>query len=104
MGAVVTQGLTTVTGTLGGVSRTDQAIVVAPGQSVTVQAQVFSTQPIPDQQATVDVVSYIGQSDGGALSSDAPSFPAPLVSVSAVKTSRGRVRRGSTTATSSSSP
>ena len=85
MGAVVTQGLTTVTGTLGGVSRTDQAIVVAPGQSVTVQAEVFSTQPIPDQQASVDVVSYVGQSDGGALSSDAPSFPAPLVSVSAVK-------------------
>ena len=85
MGAVVTQGLTTVTGTLGGVSRTDQAIVVAPGQSVTVQAEVFSTQPIPDQQASVDVVSYVGQSDGGALSSNAPSFPAPLVSVSAVK-------------------
>ena len=85
MGAVVTQGLTTVTGTLGGVSRTDQAIVVAPGQSVTVQAEVFSTQPIPDQQASVDVVSYVGQSDGGALSSNAPSFPSPLVSVSAVK-------------------
>ena len=85
MGVVVTQGLTPVTGTLGGVSRTDQAIVVAPGQSVTVQAEVFSTQPIPDQQATVGVVSYVGQSDGGALSSNATFFPAPLISVSAVK-------------------
>ena len=85
MGVVVTQGLTTVTGTLDGTTRTDQAIVVAPGQSVTVQAEVFSTQPIPDQQATVGVVSYVGQSDGGALSGNAPFFPSPLVSVSAVK-------------------
>ena len=36
---VVPQGTTAVTGTLAGISRTDQAIVVAPGQSVTVQAQ-----------------------------------------------------------------
>ena len=85
MGVVVTQGLTPVTGTLDGTSRTDQAFVVAPGQSVTVQAEVFSTQPLPDQQASVGIVSYIGQSDGGALSSDAPFFPASQVSVSAVK-------------------
>jgi hypothetical protein len=85
MGVVVTQGLTTVTGTLGGVSRTDQAIVVAPGQSVTVQAEVFSTQPIPDQQASGGIVSYIGQSDGGALSSNESFFPAPLITISAVK-------------------
>ena len=85
MGVVVTQGLTTVTGTLGGVSRTDQAIVVAPGQSVTVQAEVFSTQPIPDQQASGGIVSYIGQSDGGALSSNVSFFPAPLITISAVK-------------------
>ena len=85
MGVVVTQGLTAVTGTLGGVSRTDQAIVVAPGKSVTAQAEFFSTQPIPDQQATVGVVSYIGQADGGALSSNAPSSSPPLVTVSAVK-------------------
>jgi hypothetical protein len=85
LGVVVTQGLTTVTGALDGTTRTDQAIVVAPGQTVTVQGEVFSTQPIPDQQASVDVVSYVGQSDGGALSSNAPSFPSPLVSVSAVK-------------------
>ncbi len=83
-GVVVTQGLTTVTGTLGGISRTDQAIVVAPGQSVTVQAEVYSTQPIPDQQATVSVVSYIGQSDGGALSTNGLSSQ-PFVSISAVK-------------------
>jgi hypothetical protein len=84
-GVVVTQGLSTVTGTLDGTTRTDQAIVVAPGQSVTVQAEVFSTQPIPDQQVSVDAVSYVGQSDGGALSSNAPSSSSPLVTVSAVK-------------------
>ncbi len=84
-GVVVTQGLTTVTGTVGGVARTDQALVVAPGQSVTMQAEVFSTQPIPDQQASVDIMSYVGQSTDGALSSNATSFPAPQVSVSAVE-------------------
>ena len=84
MGIVVTQGASDVTGTLGGISRTDQVIVVAPGQSVTVQAEVYSTQSIPDQQATVSVVSYIGQSDGGALSTNALSSQ-PFVSVSAVK-------------------
>ena len=85
VGLVVTQGLTTVTSTLGGVSRTDQAVVVAPGQSVTVQAEVFSTQPIPDMGAyQPGVVSYIGQSDGGALSANALSGQ-PLISVSAVK-------------------
>ena len=83
-GVVVTQGLTTVTGTLGGVSRTDQAIVVAPGQSVTVQAEVYSTQPVPDRWAMVDVVSYVGQSDGGALSSNALASLPPLT-VSAVQ-------------------
>ena len=111
MGVVVTQGLTTVTGTLDGTTRTDQAIVVAPGQSVTVQAEVFSTQPIPDQQATVGVVSYVGQSDGGALSGNAPFFPSPLVSVSAVKNltrpSATGVNNGDTiefTVTASSTP
>jgi hypothetical protein len=82
---VVTQGTTAVTGTLDGISRTDQAIVVAPGQTITVQAEVFATQPIPDQQATVSVVSYVGASTNGTLSSNATSFPSPLISVSAVK-------------------
>ena len=85
LGVVVTQGTTAVTGKLDGISRTDQAIVVAPGQAITVQAQVFSTQPIPDQQATVSIVSYIGASTNGALRSNATSFPTPLISVSAVK-------------------
>ena len=59
VGIVVTQGQSTVTGTLGGVSRTDQAIVVAPGQTVTVQAEVFTTQPVQDIAASVGVMSYI---------------------------------------------
>ena len=108
---VVVQGTTTVTGTLDGTTRTDQAIVVAPGQSVTVQAEVFSTQPIPDQQVSVDAVSYVGQSDGGALSSNAPSSSSPLVTVSAVKNltrpSASGVNNGDTiefTVTTSSTP
>ena len=79
---VVTQGTTAVTGTLGGVARTDQAIVVAPGKSVTVQAVVYSTQSIPDQQATVTVTSYI---NAEGVVSQATQFGQPLVSVSAVK-------------------
>ena len=56
---VVVQGTTAVTGTLGGVSRTDQVIVVAPGQSVTVQAQVFTTTAVQDMAASAGVMSYI---------------------------------------------
>jgi hypothetical protein len=110
-GVVVTQGLTTVTGTLDGTTRTDQAIVVAPGQTVTVQAEVFSTQPTPDQQVSIGVVSYVGQSTDGALSSNATSFPTPQVSVSAVKNltrpSATGVNNGDTiefTVTASSTP
>ena len=79
---VVAQDTTAVTGTLGGVARTDQAIVVAPGKSVTVQAVVYSTQSIPDQQATVTVTSYI---NAEGVVSQATQFGQPLVSVSAVK-------------------
>ena len=82
---VVPQGTTTVTGTLDGTTRTDQAIVVAPGQTVTVQAEVYTTQPIPDQQVSANVVSYVGQSNGGALSANAPSSSPPLVTTSTVK-------------------
>ena len=92
-GIVVTQGLSTVTGTLGGLSRTDQAIVVAPGTSVTVQAEVFSTQPIQDMGAyQPGVVSYISGVDTGGCSLQSAGgvqpwacSNAPLVSVSAVK-------------------
>ena len=86
------QGTTAVTGTLGAVSRTDQAIVVAPGKSVTVQAQVFTTAAVQDMAASVNVVSYISGSDTGGCSFGSPGgvqpwacSNAPLVSVSAVK-------------------
>ena len=92
-GIVVTQGLSTITGTLGGLSRTDQAIVVAPGQSVTVQAEVFTTQPVPDMGAyQPGVVSYISGVDTGGCSLQSAGgvqpwacSNAPLVSVSAVQ-------------------
>ena len=89
---VVAQGTTAVTGTLGGVSRTDQAIVVAPGKSVTVQAQVFTTAAVQDMAASVNVVSYISGADTGGCSSQSAGgvqpiagLCTPLVSVSAVK-------------------
>ena len=89
---VVAQGTTAVTGTLAGVSRTDQAIVVAPGKSVTVQAQVFTTAAVQDMAASVNVVSYISGIDTGGCSFGSPGgvqpwacSSAPLVSVSAVK-------------------
>ena len=89
---VVAQGTTTVTGTLGGVSRTDQAIVVAPGKSVTVQAQVFTTAAVQDMAASVNVVSYISGVDTGNCSYQTAGgvqpiagLCTPLVSVSAVK-------------------
>ena len=89
---IVAQGTTAVTGTLGAVSRTDQAIVVAPGKSVTVQAQVFTTAAVQDMAASVNVVSYISGSDTGGCSFGSPGgvqpwacSNAPLVSVSAVK-------------------
>ena len=89
---VVAQGTTAVTGTLGGVSRTDQAIVVAPGQSVTVQAQVFTTAAVQDMAASVNVVSYISGADTGNCSFQSAGgvqpiagLCTPLVSVSAVK-------------------
>jgi hypothetical protein len=82
-GAVVTQGLTTVTSTLDGVAPTDQAIVVAPRQSVTVQAEVYSTQPIVDRGVSAGTMAYIGQSVGGALSAFAMPGQ-PLVTVGPV--------------------
>ena len=83
VGIVVTQGQSTVTGTLGGVSRTDQAIVVAPGQSVTVQAQVFSTQPIPDMAAyQPGVESYINTD--GVVSQEA-QLGQPRIALSPIK-------------------
>jgi hypothetical protein len=86
------QGTTAVTGTLGAVSRTDQAIVVAPGKSVTVQAQVFTTAAVQDMAASVNVVSYISGADTGNCSYQTAGgvqpiagLCTPLVSVSAVK-------------------
>ena len=86
------QGTTAVTGTLGAVSRTDQAIVVAPGKSVTVQAQVFTTAAVQDMAASVNVVSYISGTDTGNCSFQTAGgvqpiagLCTPLISVSAVK-------------------
>jgi hypothetical protein len=60
----VPQVATTVTGTLGGVSRTDHAIEVAPGQSVTVTFEFFSTQQLANDVAVApQVLSYISGSD-----------------------------------------
>ena len=88
---VVAQGTTAVTGTLGGVSRTDQAIIVAPGKSVTVQAQVFTTAPVQDMPLRVNVVSYISGVDtaGCTLASagglqNSGGYCTPLVSVGPV--------------------
>ncbi len=77
---VVVQGTTTVTGTLGGISRTDQAIVVAPGQSVTVQAQVFTTAAVQDMAASVGVMSYINAQ--GVTSQESGQ---PRITVSPIK-------------------
>ena len=77
---VVVQGTTAVTGTLGGVSRTDQVIVVAPGQSVTVQAQVFTTTAVQDMQAGVGVMSYINAQ--GVTSQESSQ---PRITVSSIK-------------------
>ena len=89
---IVAQGTTAVTGTLGAVSRTDQAIIVAPGKSVTVQAQVFTTAAVQDMAASVNVVSYISGADTGNCSYQTAGgvqpiagLCTPLVSVSAVK-------------------
>ncbi len=89
---VVAQATTAVTGTLGGVARTDQAIVVAPGKSVTVQAQVFTTAAVQDMAASVNVVSYISGVDTGTCSYQTAGgvqpiagLCTPLVSASAVK-------------------
>ncbi len=115
---VVPQGTTTVTGALGGVSRTDQAIVVAPGKSVTVQAQVFTTAAVQDMAASVNVVSYISGVDTGNCSYQTvggvqpiAGLCTPLVSVSAVKNvtrpSASGVNNGDTiefTVTASSTP
>ncbi len=115
---VVVQGTTAVTGTLGGISRTDQAIVVAPGQSVTVQAQVFTTGPVQDMIARANVVSYISGADTGNCSFQTAGgvqpiagLCTPLVSVSAVKNvtrpSATGVNNGDTiefTVTASSTP
>ncbi len=104
---VVAQGTTAVTGTLGGVSRTDQAIVVAPGKSITVQAQVFTTAAVQDMAASVNVVSYISGVDTGNCSYQTAGgvqpiagLCTPLISVSAVKnvtrTSASGVNNGDT--------
>jgi hypothetical protein len=77
---VVAEGTTSVTGTLGGVSRTDQAIVIAPGKSVTVQAQVFTTAPVQDIAASVGVMSYINA--GGVTSQESGQ---PRITVSPIK-------------------
>ena len=80
VGIVVTLGQSAVTGTLGGASRTDQAIVVAPGQTVTVQAQVFTTQPVQDIAASVGVMSYINAD--GVTSQESGQ---PRITVGAIK-------------------
>ena len=77
---VVPQGTTAVTGTLGGVARTDQAIVVAPGQSVTVQAQVFTTAAVQDMAASIGVMSYINAQ--GVTSQESGQ---PRITVSPIK-------------------
>ncbi len=115
---VVAQGTTAVTGTLGGVPRTDQAIVVAPGKSVTVQAQVFTTAAVQDMVASVNVLSYISGTDTGNCSFQTAGgvqpiagLCTPLISVSAVKnvtrSSATGVNNGDTiefTVTASSTP
>ena len=115
---IVAQGTTAVTGTLARVSRTDQAIIVAPGKSVTVQAQVFTTAAVQDMAASVNVVSYISGTDTGGCSSQSVGGVqpislscTPLVSVSAVKNvtrpSATGVNNGDTiefTVTASSTP
>ena len=115
---VVAQGTSAVTGTLAGVSRTDQAIVVAPGQSVTVQAQVFTTAAVQDMPARTEVLSYISGVDTGGCSFGSPGgvqpwacSSAPLISVSAVtnvtRSSATGVNNGDTlefTVTASSTP
>jgi hypothetical protein len=115
---VVAQGTTAVTGTLAGVSRTDQAIVVTPGQSVTVQAQVFTTAAVQDMAASVNVVSYISGVDTGNCSFQTAGgvqpiagLCTPLISVSTVKNvtrpSATGVNNGDTiefTVTASSTP
>ncbi len=89
---IVAQGTTAVTGTLGAVSRTDQAIVVAPGKSVTVQAQVFTTAAVQDMIARPSVMSYISGVDTGGCSFGSPGgvqpwacSGAPLISIGTVK-------------------
>ena len=115
---VVPQGTTAVTGTLVGISRIDQAIIVAPGKSVTVQAQVFTTAAVQDMAASVNVVSYISGTDTGNCSFQTAGgvqpiagLCTPLVSVSAVKNvtrpSATGVNNGDTiefTVTASSTP
>ena len=115
---IVPQGTTAVTGTLGGIARTDQAIIVAPGKSVTVQTQVFTTAAVQDMAASVNVVSYISGTDTGGCSSQSAGGVqpislscTPLVSVSAVKNvtrpSASGVNNGDTiefTVTASSTP
>ena len=79
---VVPEGTTAVTGTLAGISRTDQAIVVAPGQSVTVQAQVFTTAAVQDMQAGVGVISYINVE---GVTSQGMQSGQPRITVSSIK-------------------
>ncbi len=105
---VVVQGTTAVTGTIGGVSRTDQAIVVAPGKSVSVQAQVFTTAAVQDMQASVGVISYI---DAEGVTSQGMQSGQPRITVSSIENltrpSATGVNNGDTiefTVTASSTP
>ena len=105
---VVAQGTTAVTGTLGGVARTDQAIVVAPGQSVTVQAQVFTTAAVQDMQAGVGVMSYI---NAEGVTSQGMQSGQPRITVSSItnvtRPSATGINNGDTiefTVTASSTP
>lgn len=57
---VVPGSLSAVSMTLGGIARSDEAVEVAPGQSVTLSLTFFSTQPMQsDVDVTPSVVSYI---------------------------------------------
>ena len=108
VGIVLTQGATAVTGTLAGINRTDQAIVVAPGQSVTVQAQVFTTAAVQDMQAGVGVMSYI---NAQGVTSQGMQSGQPRITVSSIQNltrpSATGVNNGDTiefTVTASSTP
>ena len=103
---VVPDSLAAVTTVLGGIQRSDGAIVVAPGQSVTVSLRFFSTQPLQsDLDVTASVVSYISATTeagtctlgGTGVQPIQTSGCAPLISVSQV-TNQTRPTAGQTAA------